>query len=110
MRSLRILFFFFSSRRRHTRFDCDWSSDVCSSDLKAARDFRLGLESLIAQGKADGTVKPGAAEVWAAVWLSIVSLAVDRVSAKEWPETHAGVTLALDGAWDAIAETRRLGA
>src|SRR5688572_31672535 len=29
------LFFFFSSRRRHTRFDCDWSSDVCSSDLAA---------------------------------------------------------------------------
>src|SRR2546430_10301984 len=26
--------FFFSSRRRHTRFDCDWSSDVCSSDLR----------------------------------------------------------------------------
>src|SRR2546430_7246284 len=23
---------FFSSRRRHTSFDCDWSSDVCSSD------------------------------------------------------------------------------
>src|SRR5256886_6840362 len=28
------LIFFFSSRRRHTRFDCDWSSDVCSSDLE----------------------------------------------------------------------------
>src|SRR2546430_10114938 len=28
--------FFFSSRRRHTRFDCDWSSDVCSSDLGTA--------------------------------------------------------------------------
>src|SRR5256886_8785735 len=28
-----VYFFFFSSRRRHTRFDCDWSSDVCSSDL-----------------------------------------------------------------------------
>src|SRR2546421_4274459 len=27
-------FFFFSSRRRHTRSDRDWSSDVCSSDLK----------------------------------------------------------------------------
>src|SRR5436309_16077200 len=27
------LFFFFSSRRRHTRFSRDWSSDVCSSDL-----------------------------------------------------------------------------
>src|SRR2546430_8757240 len=30
-----MLTFFFSSRRRHTRFDCDWSSDVCSSDLYA---------------------------------------------------------------------------
>src|SRR5688572_33290531 len=29
-----VFIFFFSSRRRHTRFDCDWSSDVCSSDLK----------------------------------------------------------------------------
>src|SRR3989475_12516816 len=28
-----LFFFFFSSRRRHTIFDCDWSSDVCSSDL-----------------------------------------------------------------------------
>src|SRR5256886_13666944 len=32
-----VFFFFFSSRRRHTRFDCDWSSDVCSSDWRAAR-------------------------------------------------------------------------
>src|SRR5205085_4503189 len=30
---------FFSSRRRHTRFDCDWSSDVCSSDLLAGMNF-----------------------------------------------------------------------
>src|SRR5260370_18857028 len=28
-----VMTFFFSSRRRHTRFKCDWSSDVCSSDL-----------------------------------------------------------------------------
>src|SRR2546427_10263314 len=31
--------FFFSSRRRHTRFDCDWSSDVCSSDLERDGDL-----------------------------------------------------------------------
>src|SRR2546427_12744936 len=41
------VFFFFSSRRRHTRFDCDWSSDVCSSDLMAvilqALSARLGI-------------------------------------------------------------------
>src|SRR5215475_15704752 len=30
------VFFFFSSRRRHTRFSRDWSSDVCSSDLRSA--------------------------------------------------------------------------
>src|SRR5260370_31690845 len=30
------LVFFFSSRRRHTRFKCDWSSDVCSSDLSGS--------------------------------------------------------------------------
>src|SRR2546430_11908752 len=34
---VRIVCFFFSSRRRHTRFDCDWSSDVCSSDLQAGQ-------------------------------------------------------------------------
>src|SRR4030066_1834472 len=33
MLNLCCFFFFFSSRRRHTRFKCDWSSDVCSSDL-----------------------------------------------------------------------------
>src|SRR5260370_10549690 len=32
-----LLMFFFSSRRRHTRFKCDWSSDVCSSDLHRRR-------------------------------------------------------------------------
>src|SRR5256885_4098936 len=31
-----ISFFFFSSRRRHTRLQGDWSSDVCSSDLAAS--------------------------------------------------------------------------
>src|SRR5690606_39833995 len=51
-------FFFFSSRRRHTSFSRDWSSDVCSSDLNAgrgslldsrwelARDSKLGIFQL----------------------------------------------------------------
>src|SRR5690606_40483112 len=33
--------FFFSSRRRHTRFSRDWSSDVCSSDLAAVDPLEL---------------------------------------------------------------------
>src|SRR5216683_1715043 len=34
-------FFFFSSRRRHTRSDRDWSSDVCSSDLTLGKPSRF---------------------------------------------------------------------
>src|SRR5256885_16974438 len=34
-----LAYFFFSSRRRHTRLQGDWSSDVCSSDLTDAGDF-----------------------------------------------------------------------
>src|SRR2546427_3685849 len=37
--------FFFSSRRRHTRFDCDWSSDVCSSDLLCHSSLLLHAQS-----------------------------------------------------------------
>src|SRR5438045_7979504 len=36
------MFFFFSSRRRHTRCLSDWSSDVCSSDLKTVRRAMRG--------------------------------------------------------------------
>src|SRR5205814_7684372 len=37
-----ILFFFFSSRRRHTRCLSDWSSDVCSSDLSLSPGLSVG--------------------------------------------------------------------
>src|SRR5215510_15424280 len=37
-----ILFFFFSSRRRHTRWPRDWSSDVCSSDLRCGENGKIG--------------------------------------------------------------------
>src|SRR5580693_9082186 len=40
-------FFFFSSRRRHTRWNCDWSSDVCSSDLPAPMDFSAWFEAYL---------------------------------------------------------------
>src|SRR5438477_388194 len=40
LRLLRLFVFFFSSRRRHTRLTCDWSSDVCSSDLASLQSRR----------------------------------------------------------------------
>src|SRR5688572_31423038 len=57
MASLLVCFFFFSSRRRHTRFDCDWSSDVCSSDLLADVDG-LELAHLVAVHDARHDVRP----------------------------------------------------
>src|SRR5688500_20244516 len=42
MTSVICLFFFFSSRRRHTRLQGDWSSDVCSSDLAGRTPSRGG--------------------------------------------------------------------
>src|SRR2546430_7015763 len=46
-----VFFFFFSSRRRHTRFDCDWSSDVCSSDLPYTWDWNAPESVVTAPGK-----------------------------------------------------------
>src|SRR5699024_6546489 len=55
-------FFFFSSRRRHTRSKRDWSSDVCSSDLPTPRSYsyklprkvrRLAIKSVLSQKVAD---------------------------------------------------------
>src|SRR2546421_95890 len=52
--------FFFSSRRRHTRSDRDWSSDVCSSDLEFLRsfygDFKVTMEK--AEAEMDRVQKP----------------------------------------------------
>src|SRR5690554_7219775 len=53
MQSNPLFFLFFSSRRRHTRCGRDWSSDVCSSDLKASQalneESKKALTTLSAQ-------------------------------------------------------------
>src|SRR5260370_236800 len=62
-RALWGLCFFFSSRRRHTRFKCDWSSDVCSSDLPRIRALDVPWFIYVADepGNVQGT-DPGA--IW----------------------------------------------
>src|SRR5437879_5375346 len=56
------LYFCFSSRRRHTRYIGDWSSDVCSSDLVHGL-LAVGVEGVVEA--AVGRVEPGDAEVCA---------------------------------------------
>src|SRR5256886_10913656 len=58
--------FFFSSRRRHTRFDCDWSSDVCSSDLEPGVEIegRLYIPPSPARKPAVLLVADGMSSYW----------------------------------------------
>src|SRR5205085_9327729 len=66
---LSFFFFFFSSRRRHTRFDCDWSSDVCSSDLHhlgdaldlaaLAEHARMSVRTFSRRFRAETGMSPG---------------------------------------------------
>src|SRR5690606_40087702 len=51
--------FFFSGRRRHTRFSRDWSSDVCSSDLHTPRDRRTLLPITPVERRNARAVIPG---------------------------------------------------
>lgn len=68
-----------------------------------AREWTGLLTQAIAAGKQDGTVRAGAAEVWASIWLAVVAHAVERVAAHDWRADHPNVGLALSSAWDAIA-------
>src|SRR5688572_32550565 len=81
-------FFFFSSRRRHTRFDCDWSSDVCSSDL--VRLLAQHIRSL-------GGSPPRSSGAWGAFARTIESAAailgrkeIGRASCRERVEILVG--------------------
>lgn len=72
----------------------------------AAREVRSQLEKIVAMGKSDGVVRTGPADLWAAIWLSIVEFAAARISAKEWTPEHPHAALALDAAWDAVSGGR----
>src|SRR5256886_13902987 len=66
------VFFFFSSRRRHTRFDCDWSSDVCSSDL-------IGAAAEVLEAA-------GAREIWAPLARTVTYRPGSKGARDEWLE------------------------
>src|SRR3712207_9077151 len=50
-----VFFFVFASRRRHTRYWRDWSSDVCSSDLRGFRVVRMLVASCSRSGDGGST-------------------------------------------------------
>ena len=70
---------------------------------EAWRGLRQGVEQVVAQGKAVGAVRPGAADLWAGVWLATLRYALERVCDREWTEDHASVGDVIGAAWRAIA-------
>ncbi|MGH7537047.1 MAG: TetR/AcrR family transcriptional regulator [Gemmatimonadales bacterium] len=68
-----------------------------------AREFRGALEGVVAQGKADGSVRPGGADVLAAAWLSVIRVLLERILTREWGTKSAGVGVCVGAAWNAIA-------
>src|SRR5689334_4117623 len=46
-----VAMFFFSIRRRHTRWNCDWSSDVCSSDLRVSQALNHGSGKSLSESR-----------------------------------------------------------
>src|SRR5438046_10743439 len=90
-----ICFFFFSSRRRHTRLVSDWSSDVCSSDLHAGlrrRRHLLRLRTALGNGGDAGLPARGggggAAVLHAAVALARARREIGRASCRERGRTR----------------------
>jgi len=69
---------------------------------KTAREFRAALERLMAEGKAQGSVRAGAVEIWAGVWLATISHALEKVVGGDWKPADTGVRLVIDAAWRAI--------
>src|SRR2546430_6815443 len=109
-------FFFFSSRRRHTRFDCDWSSDVCSSDLLRRRISTPLSPTPIGRGVGKTTnvaalsIKPGdvTIAVGGAVQLTVTakrrSGSTQAGRGATWASTHPEiVTVSSSGPATAVA-------
>src|SRR5438309_5320541 len=94
--------FFFSSRRRHTRWNCDWSSDVCSSDLYGelhrfipvladARGFKVGELAINHRPRKFGRSKYGFRR-FAKGFLDLITRSEERRVGKEcrsrWAPDH----------------------
>src|SRR5437762_9944401 len=94
-----LLYFFFSSRRRHTRYIGDWSSDVCSSDLRhlaqhvsvhvhsGERGIAIFGQARVVESRNGNILRDTAAEIGRAscrerVWISVVGVSVNKKMTK----------------------------
>src|SRR5207302_4453578 len=91
------MLFFFSSRRRHTRFSRDWSSDVCSSDLlgNTVTSFSGTVTVTLAANPGGGTLAGHPTVTAVNGVATFADLSIDRVSTGYMLQaTGAGLTTA----------------
>ena len=70
---------------------------------RTEREFRSALERIVAEGKAQGSVRAGAVEIWAGVWLSAISHALRKIVAAEWKPGDPSVRLVIEAGWKSIS-------
>src|SRR3712207_6208671 len=86
--------FFFSSRRRHTRYWRDWSSDVCSSDLKLlfrTDFFRRTINSMISGASGRKRVQPSQIE---SLQVPLPPLPVQEAIVSKWVQAQETIKAA----------------
>ena len=70
---------------------------------RTEREFRMALERIVAEGKAQNAVRTGAVEVWAGVWLAVISHALRKITGAEWKPGDTSVRLVIEAAWRSIS-------
>ena len=70
---------------------------------KTEREFRTALERIVAEGKAQNAVRSGAVEVWAGVWLAVISHALRKIVLGDWKPNDTSVRLVIDAGWKSIS-------
>ncbi len=74
--------------------------DPKSRDL--ATELRNAVSRILVEGKSSGEIRPGSADVWTDLWITIVSLPLERICDGTWSLRDPQTQLALEAAWRAI--------
>ena len=84
------------------------TQELDESSRHAGLEVRQAVERLVAIGKQEGQIRPGVVELWATVWLTLVTSAVERVASREWSSSHPHALAVVDAAWEVLSPPAEL--
>jgi AcrR family transcriptional regulator len=70
---------------------------------RARERLRESLTQLVAAGKQEGSVRAGTAELWSSLWSAVIWSVCQRVAEGEWTPDHANTQMAIEAAWEMLA-------